>query len=176
MGTVVCRNCGKSQHVPPSREKRGYLFCSLECRRQGGYQPQRSFDEVFAQRVDVGLCWEWTGASNNGYGKAFFEGRIWLAHRLVWTMLVGPILDDLVLDHLCRNTICVNPDHLEVVTLAENKRRGYSKAAINARKTHCKKGHPFDERSIRADGTGRRCRICAVEDERERQRRIREGW
>ena len=71
-----------------------------------------------------GPCWEWQRHCNRlGYGRLRFQGRYWFAHRLMWTLLVGPIPPDLELDHLCFNPCCCNPDHLEPVTHAENLRR-----------------------------------------------------
>ncbi len=70
-------------------------------------------------------CWEWqTGTSTRGYGVARVNGRSCLAHRAVYEALVGPIPDGMVLDHICLNTICVNPAHLRVVTIAENTQCG----------------------------------------------------
>lgn len=70
-------------------------------------------------------CWLWTGPlDRQGYGRLKrFNGNT-LAHRAVYTLLVGPITYGLTLDHLCRVRHCVNPDHLEPVTHAENCRRG----------------------------------------------------
>ncbi len=74
--------------------------------------------------LDVGLCWEWTGAVNkHGYGFLTLSRARWYVHRLMWTTLVGPIPKGMVIDHLCRNPPCCNPDHLEVVTQIENMRR-----------------------------------------------------
>jgi hypothetical protein len=71
-------------------------------------------------------CWIWTGKwdSGNGYGKVRHQGQIWMAHRLIFTLLNGEIPQGLVLDHICRTRRCCNPDHLEPVTVRENTHRG----------------------------------------------------
>lgn len=77
-------------------------------------------------RVEVGDCWEWTGATDKyGYGviNRSVYGKFYV-HRFVWTQLVGPIPEGLVIDHLCRNVVCCNPDHLEPVGRVENILRG----------------------------------------------------
>lgn len=109
-------------------------------------------------------CWEWTGSKDhNGYGQVKLNGYF-LAHRAVYSFLRGPIPTGLTLDHLCRNTSCVNPDHLQPVTLRVNSLRGTSFAARRARATHCEKGHAWDAANTAIQrgryGPYRRCRTC----------------
>lgn len=89
-------------------------------------EPSVSVEERFWSHVDAsGDCWEWNGRSDE-YGRFGLNGKVLLAHRFVWELLVGPIPDGMTIDHLCRNRYCVNPGHLEVVSGTENIRRGYS--------------------------------------------------
>lgn len=106
-------------------------------------------------------CWEWQRAHDGeGYGFIKVSGRQLRAHRVSYELHVGAIPDGLPLDHLCRNTSCVNPEHLEPVTHAENMRRAPTTlAAINAAKTHCPKGHSYDEYGYVWQGR-RYCREC----------------
>jgi len=66
----------------------------------------------------------------------------------------------MTVDHLCRNTCCINPDHMEIVTLAENILRGNCPSAINSRKTHCKRGHKLSGNNLLIFSGKRQCRIC----------------
>lgn len=110
-------------------------------------------------------CWLWNaGRSGGGYGS-FWNGECQIAaHRFVYEMLVGPVPEGLVLDHLCRVPQCVRPDHLDPVTQAENTQRGTRWVG----KVACPKGHTYDDsNTYRPTSGGRRCRAC----HRERQRR-----
>ena len=70
-------------------------------------------------------CWTKEGwNSGNGYGKVSVEGMTKMAHRAMYQSVVGPIPRGMVLDHLCRNRACCNPDHLEPVTHQVNTHRG----------------------------------------------------
>jgi hypothetical protein len=126
-------------------------------------QPRISYEERLFSYVNVsGVCWEWEGAiSSNGYGLIYRDGKLVRAHRAVYEHLMGRIPKGLVCDHLCRNTHCVNPDHIEIVTQSENMRRGYSPSAMNARKTHCVNGHELAWGNIYVNAEGHRtCIVC----------------
>jgi hypothetical protein len=107
-------------------------------------------------------CWPWVGSrSRNGYGQFYENKRTRWAHRIAYRLLRGPIPAELTIDHLCKNKACCNPYHMEVVTQRENLMRAESRSAINARKTHCPSGHPYD--SVwkgNAYGTRRGCSVC----------------
>ena len=132
------------------------------------------FDEKVERTPD---CWLWNATRNNqGYGQ-FWDGEdTVLAHRWSYEHFVAPIPVGLVLDHLCRTPACVNPNHLEPVTQHENILRGTAPAAQHARKTHCQRGHEFDEANTYRDPRGRRtCRTCVNEQRRESRRLQRES-
>lgn len=110
-------------------------------------------------------CHLFTGFIANGYGRIAYQGRPQQAHRLAYEAKFGPVPRDLVIDHLCRVRSCINPDHMEPVTQTINKLRGFGFSAINARKTVCKYGHPFDAKNTgvtRLHGrvVGRYCHTC----------------
>lgn len=107
-------------------------------------------------------CWVWTAAVTScGYGRLTRERRVYMAHRWIYTGLVDAIPEGLTLDHLCRTPACVNPAHLEPVTLRENILRGNGVGVRNAAKTHCARGHEFTaENTYRKTGGKRGCREC----------------
>lgn len=120
-------------------------------------------EERFWAKVQRGgptECWLWTASRSDGYGHFHVSRARMPAHRYAYELLVGPIPEGLILDHLCRVRHCVNPAHLEPVTSAENTLRGYGMPARNARKTHCKYGHEFTPENTRRTRLGRECRTC----------------
>jgi len=108
-------------------------------------------------------CWLWAAPDASlGYGQFWIGTRKVYAHRWIYEFCVGSIPDGLQIDHLCRVRHCVNPDHLEPVTVRENILRGEGLPARLARQTHCKWGHEFtEENTYRSSRHGcRNCRAC----------------
>ena len=132
-------------------------------------------------RVAASGCWEWTAAiiQTSGYGQ-FQSARpstSVLTHRIAYEALVGAIPEGLTIDHLCRNKLCCNPDHLEPVTRGENSRR----AIMQNRPTRCPHGHEYaPENTItkhRADGqVNRTCRTCTEARKAAKNARAREAY
>lgn len=140
----------------------------LECPDPAGW-----IARLEAKSVTRGDCIVWTGRlDRNGYGVFKTYGRHTGTHRAAWLARRGPIPSGLVVDHLCRVRACLRVDHMELVTTAENTRRGLvsvragQHAGMYGRlKTECVNGHPFDEANTywasRPDGyTVRICRAC----------------
>lgn len=110
-------------------------------------------------------CWIWTAGRSHKYGKLKFRRRTELAHRFMYAWLVEPIPKGQgatvpQIDHIvCNRHLCCNPAHLALVLPRANILRSDNAASKNARKTHCKNGHPLPETRNRWDG-GRECKIC----------------
>lgn len=135
---------------------------------------RRPIEERFWRLVEKGPgCWMWKGSLNNGYGSLsagsrtdHSRGKI-PAHVISYELHIGRVPEGAEIDHACRNRACVNPEHLEAVPRRVNILRGESIVAKNARKTHCPKGHPYDDQNtVRSKDGSRSCRACR----RERQR------
>lgn len=127
--------------------------------------PRRTPEQRLIERRSVAPtgCWEWSGYhAKTGYGTMAFGGKPEYVHRVSWEVFRGPIPIGLQIDHLCRNRSCFNPDHLEPVPQAENIRRGEGVSGINARKTHCQKGHEFTPENTYLSRGFRSCRTCVL--------------
>ncbi len=145
------------------------VFLDIE---SDGLHPERqawelanSWPERFRAKVAIrgaDECWEWLASvTNGGYGRYRLPGRHVTAHRFGYERAMGAIPEGLDLDHLCRNRRCVNPRHLEPVSERENTLRGESFAAVNARKTHCHRGHPLSGDNVYVWHRMRACRTCS---------------
>lgn len=131
----------------------------------------KGYHRILSRTENVGTdgCWTWTGAKlrTSDHGQCRVAGRAWLVHRLVFTVVNGPIPDGMVVMHKCDNPPCVNPDHLRLGTQLDNiadcKSKGRARNA-HSRKTSCPKGHPYGGANLitRRNGT-RACRACQNE-------------
>lgn len=131
---------------------------------------------VPARKPDLGPCWIWRGSvKDTGYGSyrpvfAFdVEQRTFQAHRFAY-LYVFDFLPEGEADHLCRNTACMNPFHLEFVTHQVNVLRGETIVARAAATTQCPKGHAYDliNTHIKVNGA-RGCRACDRQRAHERR-------
>jgi len=142
---------------------------------------RRSIAQRLEEDVDrSGACWLWKRhvrrdgyafmqiATTPGAVKAIF------VHRASWEHYRGPIPEGMTVDHLCRVRHCLNPEHLQLVTPRVNTLRGSSQPAINAKKTHCKRGHPLSGENLYVSRKGfRQCRMCVRRRRQAAARRMR---
>lgn len=186
---VTCLRCAKVE----KNEGRGLCHaCWVWLKRRGRLdefpRTNRPTATVFAEldRSDPHACWPWPGRINDqNYGMTADSRG---AHRWVWKRLVGPLRAEDYLDHLCHNSStacaggrtcrhrrCVNPSHLAVVTNAENLTSSPTcTGSLNAAKTHCPQGHPYDAENTRILPRGsRECIRCRRTHSRNNQRKRR---
>ncbi len=112
-------------------------------------------------------CWIWNGSFNNQEYSCFHIKRngTWvkiLAHRYSYELIRGPVPPGMELDHLCRDTRCINPDHLEAVTHQKNTERGEAGTyKRTTSKTYCIHGHQYSEENTYINKHGfRSCKAC----------------
>lgn len=130
----------------------------------------RPVEERFWEKVDrsggANTCWPWQSTLiHSGYGQFAYKGKNVLAHRFAYVLTHGAIPEGKEIDHVkdrgCTQRSCCNPAHMEPVSKRVNTLRGSSFSAINARKTHCNRGHEFTVENTETESTGsRRCRTC----------------
>lgn len=173
--------CGKEVSAAGVHLRNGHTR-SCGCLNSLGSVRRPDIDRFLekTQLADSG-CIEWTAGLNGvGYGtfyrgkkSADDNGRTY-AHRWSYEYYVGPIPEGMHLDHLCRNTKCVNPEHLEPVTCRENLLRGEGPSAVHAKKTHCPAGHPYsgDNLYVHPVKGQRICRTCGRLRARAKYRRL----
>ena len=183
----ACLDCGarrdgkKIKKLSRGRCVRCYHRHIYALKKSGSFEslntPQPVMQRFLARVAMVsGECHLWTGTINRhtGYGTLSIGGKDHYAHRLAYTLFVGPIPEGMDVDHTCHNgdeacngeTLCthrrcVNPEHLEPVAHRVNVTRSHlAPAGKNARKTHCKHGHEFTPENTLISAKGRRCRAC----------------
>lgn len=160
-----CRTCRAAE-----AHKRNY---------RGGRKKMTAEERLLSNRdIDpVSGCWRWTGFhTDEGYGVAYF-GKLRGAHRLAYETWVGPIPEGLAIDHVrargCVHRDCINPEHLEPVTTAENNRR-VGRGAVPP-KSHCVHGHEMTPKNTyeRFDAkrgiNTRRCKTCISEGQKRKR-------
>lgn len=153
---MTCQ-CGR----PGKHFDKTMCHACYERNRRLALLPRRASTEerFFALVQSEGECWAWRGAVDQGGYGVFRSGRQTVrAHRWAYEFLRCGIPDGLHLDHLCRNRACINPWHLEPVTVTENLRRGVAARLGD----HCTKGHSYAETAIVYNGK-RQCRTCRLE-------------
>lgn len=124
---------------------------------------ERLFSKIVAD-PDTG-CWNWTGCTGGrGYGQIKFRRRMVYVHRLMYAWAFAPLPNGKskhipTVDHACKNLLCCNPIHLQLLSQRDNILKGDSISAAYARRTHCNRGHLLDG----TKKVGRYCKTCSRE-------------
>lgn len=153
----------KRLRIPPAPRKRR--------------DPAERFWEKVEKRENG--CWIWMGASQRDGRGCFWSGtKVMEAYRFSWLLMYGSLPPNgLELDHLCRVPACVNPEHLEAVTTAENIRRGMAPLIVRHREilatNTCKRGHVGQYKRVGKTRPGMACAACRRDANRARKARLR---
>lgn len=156
----TCVACSKSFTVASYRKDTA-MFCSRNCANIVSRKP---LEQRFNEKIVAGKnnCIIWTGAkTGKRYGAIQCDApsrKMLLAHQVSYLIHKGYIPEEI--DHVCRNTLCVNPNHLEDVSHGENMRRADVALGIRSAKTHCVRGHEYNEENTRKYAGRRICREC----------------
>ena len=103
-------------------------------------------ERIFSKIIKQDKCWKWMGMKSvEGYGQIYFHGKVVRTHRLLYEIVRGNISHGMVLDHVCENKWCVNPDHLEEVTRVENMTRYHDR--MKGSKRQYKTGNRYDPKT-----------------------------
>lgn len=180
MPLITCPNCRNVRTIADStyryrcNRNKICISCSSKINlthiKNHGIYPRKSLVERFwAKVLKTDSCWIWQGYKNpiTGYGTIEINKKPHLVHRISYELFNNiklPNGHEVEINHICRNRLCVNPTHLELVTHRENTLKGIGITALHAITTHCPKGHPYNELNTyhRPDG-GRDCKICSRE-------------
>lgn len=194
----TCGQCGKEFWSFPCRIHEGSgRYCSRQCsgaaarvetlapRRPRPHvarpprivrerKPRPSPIERFVVRLEYAApgCWHWLGFRHCGYGRFTANGHAGYAHRWAYEYFVGPIPDGYHIDHLCRVHYCVNPDHLRTVPEKVNILAAFGWSGLNARRTHCPKGHEYTPENTYVHRGQRDCRECNRAYQRARRAKL----
>ncbi len=177
-GYYLCKcDCGKIKSIKAQSIREGVTKSCGHLHKEVLHSKAIPPEDRFWPKVNkTDNCWIWIAYKDKrGYGRfSKRHGRVVLAHKFSYELIHGKVLEGLELDHKCRVRCCANPQHLEPVTHAENSRRG-NVGLIQALRTHCPKGHPYDEKNthVRPKNGKRECLTCARDRERVKRKKIR---
>lgn len=170
MAAKECEEPGCANERNPHAGYRRCMRCYQSHRRAGTLNKLKptnlhaatAEEKFYRMTTATKSCWWWEGPVNqSGYGVLTHDYQSTYAHRWSWEHLMGAIPEGFTIDHLCANKLCVNPEHLETVSIAVNSSRRHGNRVF------CPRGHSLDDAYERPDGDGRQCLTCV----RERRKR-----